>query len=117
MIEPVCGMNVDPNAGAGKLEHRGETYYFCGTGCAQKFQADPERFLRPPATTPLSRAAEYTCPMHPEIVRSGPGACPICGMALEPRVATAQERNPDLATITPPFLISLSLPPPPLPFM
>src|SRR5258708_33361496 len=109
MIDPVCGMNVDSNAAAGKLEHRGETYYFCGTGCAQKFQADPERFLRPPATTPLSRAAEYTCPMHPEIVRSGPGACPICGMALEPRVATAEASNPELAAMTRRVWIRLAL--------
>lgn len=140
--DPVCHMDVDPAKARGSAEYKGQTYYFCSPRCVEKFQAEPERYLspQPPANqlvqlggiTPAKAAAnsghphsaetgkgtttyicpmdpevreskpgacpkcgmalepeavEYTCPMHPEIVRSGPGNCPICGMALEPRIS------------------------------
>src|SRR5262249_6999760 len=134
--DPVCHMDVDPARARGSAEYKGKTYYFCSPGCVERFQRDPEKYLAPkppsqlvqlgakvPADgAPPARAAgqgavsyvcpmdpevresrpgacpkcgmalepetvEYTCPMHPEIVRDRPGNCPICGMALEPRVA------------------------------
>jgi Cu+-exporting ATPase len=97
-------MTVAPERAAGHFEYRGHTYYFCGKGCLERFRADPEKYLRPPSK-PAERAAvpgaSYTCPMHPEIVRDGPGACPICGMALEPMVPTLDEGpNPELTDMT-----------------
>ncbi len=102
-IDPVCGMNVNPSTAAASLEHQGKTYYFCNPHCAHKFQADPGRYLHPHAKPePMAAAAppggkvEYICPMDPEIVRDRPGSCPKCGMALEPRVASADEGpNPE----------------------
>jgi P-type Cu+ transporter len=143
--DPVCNMDVDPATAAGSAEYKGQSYYFCSTGCVKRFNADPEKYLAPrppaaqapknqmvqiggiaPAKSTLLAApqqetgkgtvtyvcpmdpevretkpgacpkcgmalepesVEYTCPMHPEIVRNGPGNCPICGMALEPQVA------------------------------
>src|SRR5260221_10104961 len=86
--DPVCGMTVDPATAAAHVEHLGDTYYFCAKSCAQKFSANPEKYLNAPAAgvnvpAPQSQV-RYTCPMHPEIVQLGPGACPKCGMALEP---------------------------------
>jgi P-type Cu+ transporter len=88
--DPVCGMRVVPARAPATAEHDGRTYYFCNPGCAEKFRAEPLRYLRD-ALHPAAPLAgvEYTCPMHPEVVRPAPGACPICGMALEPRVPTA----------------------------
>src|SRR5215471_15289025 len=123
VIDPVCGMKVVPEKAKGKVEYKRQSYYFCCPGCAQKFQASPEKYLNAPKTSGLiqlgvmapasSRAAgcathasspthvepaaivsagqgkvEYICPMDPEVVRDKPGACPICGMALEPRTLT-----------------------------
>jgi len=148
--DPVCNMDVDPNTAAGSSEYRGKTYYFCSPGCVKRFDADPERYLAPKAAPPKSQmvqiggiapakpsansaptqsagkgtvtyvcpmdpevretkpgacpkcgmalepeTVEYTCPMHPEIVRDGPGNCPICGMALEPRVAAGVHPEDD----------------------
>jgi Cu+-exporting ATPase len=97
--DPVCGMTVDPAKAAGSEEHNGTTYYFCGKGCAAKFRSDPEKYLQPrplspPPAAPSAAAepkaaAEYTCPMHPEVKQSGPGSCPKCGMALEPATVAA----------------------------
>jgi len=100
--DPVCGMTVDPATARHRHTHEGTTYAFCGARCAERFAAAPETFLgkRPaPAAAPPA-AAEYTCPMHPEIVRPGPGSCPICGMALEPRTVTLEETNPELDDMT-----------------
>jgi Cu+-exporting ATPase len=102
--DPVCGMTIDPaHPRGGAFEHAGITYGFCNPRCRDKFAADPEHYLHPtpaPAaghTGAPARASEYTCPMHPEIVRNAPGACPICGMALEPRTVTAaDDANPEL---------------------
>ena len=97
--DPVCGMNVTEAGAAGKVEHDARVYYFCALSCVQKFKADPLKYLQPQApaeTVTASEAAEYTCPMHPEIVQKGPGMCPICGMALEPRTVLAEEDNSEL---------------------
>src|SRR5262245_52430426 len=104
-VDPVCGMTVDPNRAAGSAIHEGKTYYFCSRHCVEKFRRDPANYLgktdskASPAQAPSG--AVYTCPMHPEIVRDGPGACPICGMALEPRTVLADEPpNPELVDMT-----------------
>jgi P-type Cu+ transporter len=114
--DPVCGMTVNPAKAAGSSEHRGHTYYFCGVGCVAKFTAEPDRYVRPPETTaslPLeehTQAVEYTCPMHPEVRQMGPGACPKCGMALEPVTISAhEEENPELADMTRRFWVSVAL--------
>ena len=152
--DPVCNMEVDPARAAGSSEYKGQTFYFCSPGCVKRFNADPEKYLAPKpraahapksqivqiggimppkAVTPAAsqkqqtgkgtvtyvcpmdpevreqkpgacpkcgmalepEAVEYTCPMHPEIVRNGPGNCPICGMALEPRVAAGIHEEDD----------------------
>ncbi len=102
VLDPVCGMHVRPDAAKARVDHEGQTYFFCSAGCATKFRDDPARFLerRPAgqATAPGSSTG-YTCPMHPEIHQDGPGACPICGMALEPRIPTGantEEENREL---------------------
>jgi len=98
--DPVCGMSVDPGTARHSAEHQGTTYYFCSGGCRQKFLADPESYLAPPQSRPKPApdGTIYTCPMHPEIRQVGPGACPICGMALEPAMVTA-ETGPNLELI------------------
>ena len=147
--DPVCGMNIDPDKAAARVDHAGKTYYFCAPGCARRFQQAPEKYLQPAQTqtatsglvnlhstwqsaataaAPATGATEspkhqasvgppvrevehkppsekpsahgkqgrYTCPMHPEIVQIGPGACPICGMALEPMDVFAEvEADPE----------------------
>jgi Cu+-exporting ATPase len=83
--DPVWGIMVEIGARGPISEHRGETYRFCSEGCRTKFAADPERYLtKKGEAKPLPQGTLYTCPMHPEIVKEGPGHCPICGMALEP---------------------------------
>src|SRR5690348_5965112 len=101
VIDPVCGMTVDPANAAGSYEYHGKTYYFCATHCLHRFEKDPERFLNPATPEPASKAQQYTCPMHPEIIRDGPGSCPICGMALEPLTASLEEEdNTELKDMT-----------------
>jgi Cu+-exporting ATPase len=92
--DPVCGMTVNPEKAAGSVEYGGTTYFFCGKGCVAKFQADPEKYLAPkPVAAPTAeeQAAEYICPMDPEVSKLGPGACPKCGMALEPATVAPPE--------------------------
>jgi P-type Cu+ transporter len=95
VIDPVCGMQVDPANSAGSFEYKGTTYYFCGVRCLEKFKNDPESLLtraqshpaEPKRDTPPPPALDaplYTCPMHPEVRQNHPGSCPKCGMALEP---------------------------------
>ena len=110
-IDPVCGMSVDRQAGKPRLDHAGTTHFFCSNGCRTKFEADPDRYLKPRAPEPPAPAGTiYTCPMHPQIRRPGPGACPICGMALEPETVSAdQEANPEIADFTRRFWIGLVL--------
>ncbi len=90
----VCGMKVRVATAKHKTEHDGATYYFCNPRCLAKFEADPAKYLAPPEEQappdPSLDAVEHTCPMHPEIVQLGPGTCPKCGMALEPKVVTAE---------------------------
>jgi P-type Cu+ transporter len=129
----VCGMKVDPERAKARREHEGKTYYFCSEDCATKFVSAPEKYLSAklaatpsahvaailPATptpssrstlTPTAAGVEYTCPMHPEIVRTSPGACPICGMALEPRVASLEEApNHELISMSRRFWLSVAL--------
>src|SRR5262245_12362918 len=112
VLDPVCGMTIDPADAVGTVEHRGHTYYFCNESCLEQFREDPERFLDPQrASVPAGDPeAEYTCPMHPEIRQKGPGSCPICGMALEPVIATLEEPpNPELEDMTRRFWASLAL--------
>jgi Cu+-exporting ATPase len=89
--DPVCGMTVDPQKTPHAASHSGIDYFFCSSGCRTKFEADPARYFDAEKFPPKPSAAGtiYTCPMHPQIRQPGPGSCPICGMALEPEVATA----------------------------
>ena len=101
--DPVCGMSVDAGRTTHHATHEGREYHFCSERCRSRFVADPAAFLAPspPAAAPAADDAEYTCPMHPEIVQRGPGTCPLCGMALEPRtVALDDEANPELVDMT-----------------
>jgi Cu+-exporting ATPase len=110
--DPVCGMNVDPGSAKHSAEYGGHTYYFCSQGCKTKFVADPVSFLseKPKPSAPAPEGAIYTCPMHAEIRQTGPGSCPICGMALEPVVASADSGpNPELAGMTRRFWIAFAL--------
>jgi Cu+-exporting ATPase len=98
-LDPVCGMTIDEQDAAGSREHDGVRYYFCHPSCLERFTADPAGFLdaaREPTTTgerggDAARAPEgaYICPMDPEVRASRPGACPACGMALEPDLSAA----------------------------
>ena len=102
-IDPVCGMTVDPAATPHHATHAGETFHFCSAGCRTKFVAGPDRYLNASAREPeaVVPGAVYTCPMHPEVRQIGPGACPKCGMALEPEDATAEVGpNPEIADFT-----------------
>ncbi|MFO1188374.1 MAG: heavy metal translocating P-type ATPase [Alphaproteobacteria bacterium] len=110
--DPVCGMDVDPRITPHHAFHGSQPYSFCSAGCKAKFVADPERYLKPePApAAPVPAGTIFTCPMHPEIRQVGPGACPICGMALEPELITAEAApNPELADMTRRFWIGLAL--------
>ena len=112
VLDPVCGMSVDPVTARHRSEHGGSPVFFCSAGCKGKFDVQPEKYVGPPqargATRDAGRAEHatvqaapatgtWTCPMHPEVVRDTPGACPICGMALEPRTVSADDPdNPEL---------------------
>ena len=134
-VDPVCGMTVDPATAKFSTEHQGKRYYFCCGGCQAKFTADPARYLLAGSKAPAphqehgsgpgpldpgvggegwssdpGHAVEYTCPMHPEVRQIGPGSCPLCGMALEPVVMTAEEpANEELADMTRRFRVSVAL--------
>ena len=92
VLDPVCGMTVDPATSKHRLTHHGETFHFCSAGCRTKFAADPAKYLaKEKASEPeMPEGTIYTCPMHPEIRQVGPGSCPICGMALEPDVVSLE---------------------------
>jgi Cu+-exporting ATPase len=120
--DPVCGMDVDTGTAEHKLKLGESTYYFCSAGCLDKFRRNPDRYLNPatmdpavqtPAMGALPEAAEgtvWTCPMHPEIRRNGPGQCPICGMALEPlEPSLEEETNPELIDMSRRFWVSAVL--------
>jgi P-type Cu+ transporter len=87
VLDPVCGMTISPDDAVGHVEHNERTYYFCSQSCLDRFRAEPDAFLREKpvtASAPAEMDREYTCPMDPEVRQRGPGACPKCGMALEP---------------------------------
>ncbi|HEV3145686.1 MAG TPA: heavy metal translocating P-type ATPase [Gemmataceae bacterium] len=113
MIDPVCGMTVDQAHSYGPVHFQGQDYYFCNPNCQRRFEANPVKYLHgekephepaglvvpfpTPALTQPAPARRYVCPMHPEVVSDHPGACPKCGMALEPEVATPEdEPDPEL---------------------
>jgi P-type Cu+ transporter len=110
-------MQVDPQKAAGTSDYHGKSYYFCGTGCLNKFQSNPAQFLKPHSPSnalekarsspPAHTGVEYTCPMHPEIRQIGPGTCPKCGMALEPLSVTGDEIDPELPAMKLRFWISV----------
>ncbi|MDH2399627.1 heavy metal translocating P-type ATPase [Bradyrhizobium sp. SSUT18] len=117
--DPVCGMTVDPATSKHRFDHHGETFHFCSAGCRTKFAADPAKYLAEKNEEQKTPAPEmpadtiYTCPMHPDVRQVGPGSCPICGMALEPEVASLDTGpNPELADMTRRFWIggALALP-------
>jgi Cu+-exporting ATPase len=133
--DPVCGMTVEPAKAAAAFEFAGKTYHFCSKRCAERFAAEPEKFLKVPGTAGMdaslgskhtemdvrgrgcdaeisvaSKAAKYTCPMHSEIVQIGTGSCPICGMALEPmEVSAIAEADPEYDSMLRRFWISAAL--------
>ena len=120
-IDPVCGMRVARATAKHRFEYRGQEYLFCAARCRERFQADPDSFLK--STAPLTRqtahkrtepaapaGAIYTCPMHPEVRQAGPGSCPICGMALEPeQLSLDQGPDPELIDMTRRFWVALPL--------
>ncbi|MFQ8431215.1 heavy metal translocating P-type ATPase [Amaricoccus sp. W119] len=94
--DPVCGMSVDRATARHMIRHENEKVYFCSNGCRGKFEADPSRYLGPKAPPePMPEGTIYTCPMDPEIEQVGPGTCPICGMALEPKEVQPGEAGPN----------------------
>ncbi len=108
--DPVCGMAVDPAKTAHHAEHAGHPYHFCSTGCRTKFVADPTRYLSEPKPVEAPAGTIWTCPMHPEVRQDHPGACPICGMALEPaEVGIDDGPSPELLDMTRRFKIGLVL--------
>ena len=109
-LDPVCGMTVDPATAKYRATVKGNDYFFCSAGCRTKFIADPEKYLGPREPEKAIAGAIYTCPMHPQIRQEGPGACPICGMALEPEMVTLDDKpNPELADMTRRFWVGLVL--------
>ncbi len=115
-IDPVCGMTVQQATAAGSYAYQGKTYYFCATSCLTKFRANPIHYLTPPEQrapqvmpVPSGGVVEYICPMDPEVLETQPGACRICGMALEPKVVSLEdERNPELEDMSKRFWICLA---------
>ena len=119
-LDPVCGMRPKPDT-PHRVTHEGEDVLFCSVGCKAKFEADPARYAQavldchthaetPVDPTRASTAAKWTCPMHPEIVRDGPGSCPICGMALEPRMPSADSGpNRELIEMSRRFWVGVAL--------
>ncbi|HYB97905.1 MAG TPA: heavy metal translocating P-type ATPase [Candidatus Limnocylindrales bacterium] len=111
--DPVCGMSVAADSPR-RLEHGGTTYFFCSDKCAERFGADPGAFLDPERVARAQQeqaaaaaaGASFTCPMHPEIIQDGPGPCPLCGMALEPMMPSADEDDSELRDMTRRFAIS-----------
>jgi P-type Cu+ transporter len=118
--DPVCGMSVAPMSAAGKSVHAGRTYYFCSVRCRERFVLDPARYLTPPGPAEVRKASsqhpasaagvQFTCPMHPEVIQSGPGVCPRCGMALEPAaVSLEEEESPELDDMARRLKLSVAL--------
>ena len=118
VLDPVCGMTVDPGTTTHHAQHDGSDYHFCSARCREKFVADPEHYLAPVVASPAARVPApsapagtiYTCPMHPQIRQEGPGNCPICGMALEPETPSLdEEESPELLDFSRRFWWTLPL--------
>ena len=108
--DPICGMTVDPAAAPAKVELNGKTFYFCAPCCAAKFRQQNDEPSSSAAPLPAPQDGQWTCPMHPEIVSNGPGSCPICGMALEPKTVSLEDaENPELADMRRRFWVSVAL--------
>ena len=110
--DPVCGMSVEPEKSAFGTIHEGTSYYFCSANCQAKFVVDPKTYvskakvLEEPST---NSETIYTCPMHPQIRQRGPGNCPICGMVLEPLIASGEHvHNLELADMSRRFWFGLA---------
>ncbi len=110
VTDPVCGMPVDPATSEHRLERDGETFFFCSAGCRERYAAGGSTATAAPHASSSAGEVEWTCPMHPEVRRSGPGTCPLCGMALEPVTVTADSGpNPELADMTRRFWVAVAL--------
>jgi P-type Cu+ transporter len=112
VADPVCGMKVDPKSAVGSHGHNGTTYYFCSKHCLEQFKLDPAKYVHPsPASAAVvpAKNAQYTCPMHPEILRDKPGDCPICGMALVPIAGTGEGDDSELRDLTRRMWIGVAL--------
>lgn len=108
--DPVCGMTVDPHTSPHHAQLDGQDWHFCSAGCRTKFIADPQRYLEPQPVEDVPEGTMWTCPMHPEVRQDHAGPCPICGMALEPELVTADSGpSPELADMTRRFWIALAL--------
>ncbi|TWC00572.1 Cu+-exporting ATPase [Bradyrhizobium macuxiense] len=109
--DPVCGMKVNPATAKHRFSYKGEEYLFCSGRCRERFEAEPEKYLKPREAEPPAPAGTiYTCPMHPEVRQVGPGSCPICGMALEPeQVSLDDGPDPELIDMTRRFWIGFAL--------
>lgn len=111
-LDPVCGMSVDRSTTEHMSKHAGERFYFCSGRCRDAFDAAPDAYLHgKPTPEPTPAATIYTCPMHPQVEQVGPGDCPICGMALEPKdVPSADDGpNPELVDFTRRFWVGAAL--------
>ncbi|PDT77714.1 heavy metal translocating P-type ATPase [Bradyrhizobium sp. C9] len=110
-IDPVCGMKVNPATAKHRFSYKGEEYLFCSGRCRERFEAEPEKYLKPrEAEPPMPAGTIYTCPMHPEVRQVGPGSCPICGMALEPeQISLDDGPDPELIDMVRRFWIALAL--------
>src|SRR5271154_634724 len=116
-VDPVCGMQVNPDSAAGQFSYKGTVYYFCNPHCLKKFQADPEKYLAHPGSeqhaleihAPAPPGSEYFCPMCPDVRSDRPGPCPNCGMALEPRPGAVVQPSTRFSEMTWAFLLSLPL--------
>jgi Cu+-exporting ATPase len=110
-IDPVCGMKVNPVTARHRFGYQGQDYFFCSGRCRERFEAEPEKYLKPREAEPPAPAGTiYTCPMHPEVRQEGPGSCPICGMALEPeQVSLDDAPDPELIDMTRRLWIALAL--------
>ena len=110
--DPVCGMTVDRATARHFVRYEGQGFYFCSAGCQAKFEAEPQKYLGGRAAPqPMPKGTQYTCPMHPEIIRDKPGSCPKCGMALEPMGVPSGDEgpNPELVDFTRRFWVSAAL--------
>ncbi|MFN8063944.1 MAG: heavy metal translocating P-type ATPase [Vicinamibacterales bacterium] len=115
-VDPVCKMEIEEEDSVGTHVHEGVTYYFCAEVCLERFREHPDQYLGdeayvpPPPEVGEGEKVQYICPMDPEVISDGPGACPVCGMALEPKVVTLESGpNPELVDMTRRFWLAAAL--------